>query len=149
MKKRISFLLMSVLLLCAMTLPAGAVQQTYETTEIIETELGSIEKTSVITVRDSLVRSNSKSADCADTYRYGGKVIAEVTLSATFGYDGKTAWVISASGSHTTYDGWSYSGEKITKSGGSATLTAKLSKWSEGTANVNISLKCSPSGQIS
>lgn len=148
MKKKLS-LFCAFVLLVAMMVPAAQAQSTYQETETVYTEYGDFEIETTTIVYNTVSRSSSRSADKEQVIKYGGKVIAEVTLSATFGYDGKTAWVISASGSHTTYDGWSYSGEKITKSGGSAALTAKLSKWSEGTANVNISLKCSPSGQIS
>lgn len=70
-------------------------------------------------------------------------------MSVTFGYDGKTAWVISASGSHTTYDGWSYSGERITTSGGTANLSATLRHLLHKSVAVNLSLTCSPTGQIS
>ena len=149
MNKRIAILFTSVILMCAMILPVGATQQTYQETEIIHTEFGDIEKVSVVTVYNSVARSSTKSADCTDTYKYSGNVIAEVTLSATFGYDGKTSWVVSASGSNKTYDGWSYGSQSITKSGGTASLSAKLSHLLWRSVNVNMSLTCSPSGQIS
>ena len=63
--------------------------------------------------------------------------------------DGKTAWVSNASSSHTTYSGWSYGSEKITKSGGTASLTGTLSHLLHRNIPVNISLTCSPTGQIS
>lgn len=149
LKKRASLALVFVLLLCAMTVPSGAVESAYQKNEIIETEFGLIEVETVLTVHKSLIRSNTKSADYKQTIKFSGDVIAEVTLFATFGYDGKTAWVISASGSHTTYDGWSYGSERITKSGGNAKLTATLSHSQYRNIAVNISLTCSPTGEIS
>ena len=149
LKNRISTIFVIVLLLCSMVIPSAAVKSSYQKTETIETEFGLIEIDTALTVHESLSRSNTKKADYAQTFRYSGKIIAEVTLSTTFGYDGKTAWVISSSGSHTTYDGWGYSGQKITTSGGTATLTATLSKLTVGKVPVNIPLTCSPSGQIS
>lgn len=149
MKKMFSTMLLSALLICATVLPTSAVQQTDRTSEVFYTECGPVEVETTLTVYESGARSNSKRASLTNTYKNNGKVIAEVTLNATFGYDGSTAWVISASGSHTTYDGWSYGSEKISKSGGTATLTASLSKSGAGTIPVSISLTCSPTGQIS
>lgn len=103
-------------------------QNFYQRINIINTAFGPIEVETVLTVHEFLARSNTKSANATQTFKLSGKAIADVTLSATFGYDGKTAWVTSASGSHTTYDGWSYSNEKITNSGGTASLSATLTK---------------------
>ncbi len=148
MKKVFSTILISSLLICAMVFPTNAAQQIHPKIDTIYTEFGPVEIKSTLVVYDSF-RSNKKSADLTREVRYNGKTIAEVTLSATFGYDGKTAWVISASGSHTTYDGWSYNSEKISKSGGTATLTASLFKLSAGTIPISFSMTCSPTGQIS
>lgn len=148
-KKSIFVVLVLVLLQCAMAFPSGAVEDIYRRTDLIETEFGAVEVETVLTVHESLTRSNTKSANYAQTFKYSGQTIAEVTLFATFGYDGKTSWVTSASSSHTTYDGWSYTNEKISKSGGTASLSAKLSHNIHGSVAVNISLTCSPTGQIS
>ncbi|MCI8914307.1 MAG: hypothetical protein HFF38_09335 [Lawsonibacter sp.] len=149
MKKKFVFLIMLSILLCSIIISAGAVEQIYQETEIIYTEFGVIEKVSVMTVHNSPIRSNTRFVDVSDTYKYNGKVIGEVTLSVTFGYDGNKAWVSSASGSHTTYDGWSYGSEDIKKSGGTASLTAKLSHLLYRDLSVNISITCSPTGQVS
>lgn len=147
--RSVSIVLVFVMLLGTMILPSGAVENIYQKTDTIETEFGIVEVETVLTIHKSLARSNTKRADYTQTFKYSGKVIAEVTLSATFGYDGKTAWVTSASGSRTTYDGWSYSGQSISKSGRTATLTATLSHSLHRSIPVNISLTCSPTGQIS
>ena len=149
MKKKLSVILAAALLVCAMVLPASAAQETYCQTETIYTDFGPVDVETVITVYESLARSSTKSADIARTFRYDGSTIAVVTLYATFGYDGSSAWVVSASGSHTTYGGWSYSGENITTSGGTAYLTATLSHLLHRNVPVSISLTCSPTGQIS
>lgn len=148
MKKVFSTILVSALLICAMVLPSSAAQQTYPKIDTIYTGFGPVEIETTLVIYDSF-RSSNKSADLVREVKYSGKTIAKMTLSATFGYDGKTAWVISASGSHTTYDGWSYGSEKIAKSGGTATLSASLFRSSAGTIPVSVSLTCSPSGQIS
>lgn len=149
MKKKFSTILVSVLLICAMVLPASAAQQIDRTSKVFYAECGPIEVETTLTVYESGARSNSRRANVTNTYKNNGKVIAEVTLSATFGYDGKTAWVISASGSHTTYDGWSYGSEKIGKSNSTASLSAALDHSYYASISVDISLTCSPTGQIS
>lgn len=148
MKKIYSWILVLLLVVSMALLPAQAVNSEQKS-EIIHTEFGDFEVETITVICNTLSRSNSVSVDRAQTVKYGGKVIAEVTLSATFGYDGKTAWVVSASGSHTTYDGWSYGGETITTSGGTATLTATLSKLTAGKIPISISMTCSSTGQIS
>lgn len=149
MKRNLSVALICILLLGSMVLPSAAAPAIYRYNEVIYTEMGPVEVETILTIHDSLTRSNTKKADVAQTVKYSGKVIAEVTLSATFGYDGKTSWVISASGAHTTYEGWSYGNESITTSGGTASLVAKLTHAVHGSRSVSISLTCSPTGQIS
>lgn len=132
-----------------MVLPAQAMSNSYQEYEVVYTESGNIEIETTTIIYASAFRSSSRKADIVSSVKQNGAVIAEVTLSATFGYDGKTAWVSSASSSHTTYSGWSYGSEKITKSGGTASLSATLSHLLYRNVPVNISLTCSPTGQIS
>lgn len=147
--KKCSFCLALALLICMMISPAQATSSVFQETEVIHTEYGTFEIETTTVVYDSLTRSNSKSADRVRSVKYGGKVIAEIMLFVTFGYDGKTAWVTDASSSHSTYDGWSYNNENISKSGNTATLTATLTHLFLKDILVNISLTCSPTGQIS
>ncbi len=149
MKKTGVLLLALTLLVSIMILPTQAVSNDTPDVEVVHTELGDFEIVTTTIIHDSVARSSSKSADRIREVKYSGKVVAKITLSATFGYDGKTAWVISASGSNNTYDGWKYGSEKISKSGGTASLTGILSHILHGTFSVDMSLTCSPSGQIS
>lgn len=148
MKKLSAYFLTFALLVGAMIPSSLAVANSWQETETVYDELGDIEIETTTTVHYAASRSGGR-VDRTSTIKYSGKVIAEVTLSATFGYDGKTSWVSSASGSHTTYDGWSYGSEKITKSGGTAKLTATLSRLLYRDIAVDISLTCSPTGEIS
>lgn len=61
----------------------------------------------------------------------------------------QTIWVVGTDSSHTTSGSWSYQNERISESGNKAELTAKLTKLGAGTTYVDISLSCTPSGQIS
>lgn len=147
LKKKISALLCMLLLVSCTILPASAVEMK-QNVQVFYMDSGNIQVETVLIIHDSQMLAHSKSADIKRTYKSDGKVIAEVTLSATFGYDGKDAWVISADGSHVTYSGWSYGSESISKSGRKAKLTAKLTH-SGDSIPVSISMTCSPSGQIS
>lgn len=146
MKKIGAFLLTFALLAVTMIPSSLAAANNWQDTETVYSELGDVE---IITTIHYAISRSGGSANKTSTVKSDGKVIAEVTLSATFGYDGKTAWVSNASSSHTTYSGWSYGSEKITKSGGTASLTGTLSHLLHRNISVNISLTCSPTGQIS
>lgn len=147
--KKCSLLLSFILLFCMMAPAALAAPEVYQEVETIHTEFGDLKVTTTTVIHDTFARSNRKSADRTRTVEAGDSVIAKITLSATFGYDGKTAWVISASGSHTTYDGWSYGSEKIGKSNSTASLSAALDHSYYASISVDISMTCSPTGQIS
>ena len=99
---------------------------------------------------DSLLRSSTQKASSTSKFKNNGELIATVTLTATFGYDGSRAWVVSASGSHSMESGWTYSNQSISKSGGTANLTADIkSTTGLGSFPVDISLTCSTDGDIS
>lgn len=89
-------------------------------------------------------RTATKTANC----KRDGITIATIKLTATFSYTGSSATCTSASSSYTMYDGWSYSNRTTTRSGNTATTSAKLSKWLDH-ANVTITMTCSNSGVIS
>ncbi len=104
----------------------------------------------VIVVDEALSRSSTKKASTVNTYKYRGEEIGTVTLTATFGYDGSRAWVVSASGSASMEPGWTYSGERISDSGGTAYLSATIKNTSgQIKVSVDIDLTCSKDGDIS
>ena len=146
--KRIVSLLTVLVLTCTMfSTPAFAYRHT-ETTLI---DLGNgLTAEQTITVYDQDFRASTKRASATMEYKNNGEKIGTVTLTATFGYGGSDAWVVSASGSHTLEPGWSYSGERISDSGGTATLAATIkSTKGLGQFPVDISLTCSKNGDIS
>lgn len=146
MKKLVSFAL-CVMMLCAAALPAGAAPSDDQNISVTVSEDGRLEIITVLETENSLLRA-SMPAYKTSYVKYDGKLIAEVTLSATFGYDGDEAWVVEAEGDSVTYDGWRYGSEEIEDSGGTVTLSAQLTKAAERTLNVDISMTCSPSGTI-
>ena len=100
--KRGAGVLIGALLLCTAVLPCAAAQPASSVQQsVIHTEYGDIVVTTTLTVYDSAARASTKSADKIRTVTYQGQTVATVTLSATFGYDGKSAWVEEASASTT------------------------------------------------
>ena len=146
MKKLVSFAL-CVMMLCAAVLPAGAVQSDDRNILVTVSEDGRLEIVTVLELSNSLLRT-SRTAHKTSYVNYDGERIAEVTLTATFGYDGDEAWVEESESDYETYDGWRYGSEEIEDSGGTVTLSAQLTKAAERTLNVDISMTCSPSGTI-
>lgn len=104
----------------------------------------------VLTVYKSGARANGRLADCTKTYKdSNGSKMAAVTLYADFGYDGTEAWVRSSYTDVTEYNGWTYGSERISESGGTARLSAKLTKSGKTSKSVSMSLTCSANGTIS
>ena len=135
-------------LLCVMFTTSALARQEVRTSV---TDLGNgITVERVITVNELDTRSSTKKASSVNTYKNNGEVIATVTLTTTFGYDGTRAWVVSSSGSHSVESGWTYKNENITNSGGTSRLTAEL-KSTTGLSRVpvNIDLVCTKNGEIS
>lgn len=147
--KRISFLLSLALMTGLMVPSAYAAPDVYQETNVIQAEFGNFEIESTIRIYDSIFRSSGRRADKSISVKSNGEVIADITLSVTFGYDGKTVWISNSSSSHTTYNGWSYNNEDILESGGTATLTATLTHNVYRSIPISTSLTCSPTGQIS
>lgn len=147
--KKIIPMLTALTLIASLFLSATCSAQEYTVTKVQDLGNGVTVET-VVTVEDALFRSYTRRASTKNTYKNNGTEIATVTLTATFGYDGSDAWVVSSSGSHTVESGWSYSGERISDSGGTATLTATIkSTKGLGQVPVDISLTCSKNGDIS
>lgn len=148
MKKYFSLFL--AFLMCFMILPVNAVsEEVYRKTEIIHTGDGDIEVETILTIHKSLLRAKSRTATKSQTYKSDGTTIANVSFTATFQYDGSTVSVTDTDSSYSTYDGWSYKSENITTSGGTAKLSAKLTKTSYAGVAANISIKCTANGAIS
>lgn len=152
MRKMIVFLLCLVML-CGIA-PVASFAATSETTQTTRIEyLGNgITVETVTTVYPSLQRSSTLTGKTESTYKEGSTVIATVTLTATFGYDGSSAWVLSASASHWVASGWTYENHSITTSGATARVTATLKKWQGstliGSVPVNDTLSCGANGTI-
>lgn len=152
MKRKITALLTAILLMGAVVLPTyAAAPEVRRETKVIQTEqYGEVVVETVLVVYDSPLRSSTRSAEKIEFYKADDTVIAIISLKTTFGYDNSYAWVVSAScPTKDTYEGWSYSGEKISKAGGTSSLSAKLTKFLHPYAPVDIKITCTADGSIS
>lgn len=148
MKKFVSLFL--ACLMFATILPVSAAdEEVYRKTEVIHTENGDMEVETVLVIHDSPLRAKSRTASKTKSFKLDETVIATVTFTATFQYDGSSVSVSNTDSSYHTYDGWSYKNESISKSGGTAKLSAKLTHSAESPISVSISIKCTADGTIS
>ncbi|WP_294499894.1 hypothetical protein [uncultured Gemmiger sp.] len=137
----------SLLLLIVVAVPCYAAPQREIVSETTTALANGIECTTTIYWEASSTRASTRKGGIDQSYSYDGKTIAIARLTATFTYNGSTATAISASGSHSTASGWSYSGQSTWCSGATAHLTATVS--GPVSFPVNLSLTCSPSGVLS
>ncbi len=108
-----------------------------------------------ITIIDELVvqdfaRSSTRTATRTKTYLDGDTTIAVIALTATFSYSGSSVSVLSKEISRCdTYKGWSFAQNSLSSSGGTATLTGRLTRILSRQVSVNISITCDKNGNIS
>ncbi|MGM9537611.1 MAG: hypothetical protein ACI3VN_04695 [Candidatus Onthomonas sp.] len=147
--KKLSALLLSLLLLFSLSAPAAALDTAGQTvsTQTIDLEDGWT-VTETLTVNDN-ARTASRAATKEQTYSYQGNTIAIIAVTGVFRYDGSTVSVSSKVVSQKdTYNGWSYSQSSFTSSGGTITLTGKLTKLLQPSVPVNLVLSCDVNGNI-
>lgn len=150
--KRILRIMLCILLVLALSVPCLASEinegcVVYSHVETLENGITLMRETILI---DAHSRSVTKAYTDKHTYSRNGEIIAEIWIDATFRYDGNTVSVVSKSISKCeTYDGWSFKQSSFTSSGGTVTLTGKLTKLLVLNANINISLTCDKNGNIS
>lgn len=148
MKRVISFIL-SITLFASMSLPTYATEQA----EVIYSEEIILEDG--ITIKDEIIvysqaRSSNITATRQKTLTRDDTVIGIIAFKATFRYDGNTVSVVSKSVTQTdTYDGWSYTQNSFTSSGGTVTLEGKLTKWLILNTSFTMSLTCDKNGTLS
>ena len=147
--KKIFSLVICVILIASMSIPTYAIEQTevvYSEETILEN--GMVMKDEIIVTTN--VRSTDKTATRRTTISDSDTTLAVIAFKATFRYDGSTVSVVSKSVTQTdTYDGWSYSQNSFTSSGGTVTLDAKLTKLLILQKSFTMSLTCDKNGNLS
>lgn len=108
-----------------------------------------------LTVVDQVIditaaRASDKTYARTRMFKDGETVVAVITMTATFRYNGTTVSVVNKSVTQTdTYDGWEYVQNSFTSSGGTVTLNAKLTKWFIFNTSFTMTLTCDKDGNIS
>lgn len=145
MKKIFAFIL--CLLLLGASIPAYATDNYEATTTVLENGLRVVDEITV----ETNARSTDKSATHTKSFYREDKLIAVISFKATFRYDGSSVIVIYRSVTQTdTYNGWSYTQESFTDSGGTVTLTGKLKYLLIfSTTTFTMSMTCDANGNIS
>lgn len=157
MKKFTSLLLCSLLLL-SLFVPVSALDAAPADSQTASTQTVSTQTIDLgdgLTVTEELIindqaRTASRSATKKQTFSDNGTTIAEIAITGVFRYDGSTVSVSSKLVSQKdTYDGWSFTQNSFTSSGGTITLAGKLTKPLRVSVSVNIKLTCDKNGNIS
>ena len=149
MKKMLTIIVCLAMLFAALPVYAAEEPSITSATEIVlENGIRVVEE---IIVSSSAARATAKDATKKQTFYEGDTVIAIIAFQATFRYDGSTVSVLSQSVTQTdTYSGWSYSQNSFTSSGGTVTLSGKLTKWLIfNPTNFTMSLTCDVNGNLS
>ena len=148
MKRLISFIICFALL-ATLARPTYAAEQA----EVIYSQETVLEDGT--TIRDEIIvtsnaRATDKTATRKKTLTKNDVVIGIIAFKATFRYDGSTVSVVSKSVTQTdTYDGYSYTQNSFTSSGGTVTLEGKLTKLLFITTSFSMSLTCDKNGNLS
>ena len=146
MKKLVSIIL-CLTVMAGMLLPTHATAQK----EVLSSTKVVLEDGTVVT--DEIIlypetRAN-KTAERKKTFTRNDVVIGVVSFKATFSYSSSIVYVVSKSVTQSdTYDGWSYNQESFTASGGTVTLSGKLSKLLVMNVSFDMSMTCDKSGNI-
>lgn len=150
--KKVLLIMMCLILTFSLVVPCAASEpnEIYVVYDDVKTFENGVTMVRQTILNDSQNRSTTRAYTDTYTYYYSGEIIAEIWIDATFRYDGNTVSVVSKSISKCeTYDGWSFKQSSFSSSGGTVTLTGKLTKLLVLKASVNISLTCDKNGNIS
>lgn len=146
--KRFLCLVFSIVLLVTISMPAFA----SESSSVLSTK--KIDLGSGITLTEEIIlgpqtRATERAATQRLTIDNNGVVLAVIAFRATFRYDGTTVSVVSKSVIQTdTYEGWNYKQTSFTSSGGTVTLTGKITKLLVLNHPFTLTLSCDKDGNI-
>lgn len=147
--KRILSIILCTILFASLFIPTYAAEQT----DVIYREETILEDGTVVTdeiIVTTNARATQKTATRRKTFTKSDETIAVIAFQATFRYDGSSVSVVSKSVTQTdTYDGWNYSQTSFTSSGGTVTLSGKLTKLLIVSQSFTFSLTCDKNGNLS
>ena len=147
--KRFLCLFLSLILVGSAAVPAAASENayTYSSKNIpLDNGIIIIEET----IEHSLTRATGKTVTKRGTIKKDDTVLAVIAFQVDFHYDGTTVTVASKSVTQTdTYNGWNYKQTSFTSSGGTVTLTGKITKLLVLSQSFTLSVTCDKNGNIS
>ena len=140
-----------MLLICSLLVPAAAQDTVSAQTVSTQTiDLGDGWTVTEELIINDQARTASRAATKKQSFSKNGEAIADIAITGVFRYDGSTVSVSSKVVSQKdTYNGWSFTQNSFTSSGGTITLTGKLTKPLRVSGSVNIKLTCDKNGNIS
>lgn len=148
MKRLLSFFI-GLVMLISVAVPVNAVEADCvlsRTNTVLDDGISAVDELIVY----PQTRSSTQSYGRSKTFMNGDTKIAIIAFTGTFRYDGSTVSVVSKEVTQTdTYDGWSYSQSSFTSSGGTITLSAKLTKPLNSSIPFTMTLSCDKDGNIS
>lgn len=150
MKNKLIKVLASALLCVTLTMIAAFSCSAQESKTVTYTEDLGNGFTAVVTITDKTTvwARGMGSRSISKDYYHDGSFIGAAVLYGQFNYNGSSSSAISARGSGSGANGWTYSGQKVWTSGNGAYLNATLSK--NGTyVPVSLSLHCDANGNVS
>ena len=149
--KKCSTLLLCMLLICSLLVPAAAQDTVSAQTVSTQTiDLGDGWTVTEELIINDQARTASRAATKKQSFSKNGEAIADIAITGLFRYDGSTVSVSSKVVSQKdTYNGWSFTQNSFTSSGGTITLTGKLTKPLRVSGSVNMKLTCDKNGNIS
>jgi len=150
MKKFTAIIVLLAILFTTAT-GAHATEPTAATTICYTEDLGNgFAMETVLVISDSIVRSNTRTAEKQRTFTYKDNVIAIIAITGTFSYNGTSCSVISKSISRLdTYSGWSLTQTYFSSEGGAIALVGELNKFLYPDVPVSFSLVCDNFGNVS
>ena len=148
--KRIFSLSLCILLLLSLSINASA--ETNNSGTVIFREETLLENGLLVVdeiIEYAQTRIATKSYTRQQSFYYKDNLIAVIAFTAKFYYDGIDVSVISKSVTQTdTYNNWNYTQNSFTSSGGTVTLTGKLTKLLIFNASISMGLACDANGNI-
>ena len=143
--------MLCILLICSLLVPAAAQDTVSAQTVSTQTiDLGDGWTVTEELIINDQARTASRAATKKQSFSKNGEAIADIAITGVFRYDGSTVSVSSKVVSQKdTYNGWSFTQNSFTSSGGTITLTGKLTKPLRVSGSVNIKLTCDKNGNIS
>ena len=151
MKRKLISLLSAIVLLIATAVPAFASSDAVIETEVQHFADGSYAVIETVIENQATLFSTFSTKTAHRTYTYyndAGKAAWDFTLTGTFSYDKKTVKATAASTSYNIYvSGWKCASKDSWTTGATAKGKGTF-KYLTLTKNVELGLKCSPSGTI-